>query len=108
MAFENLLTSVMQTDNNGDHFIGDSELNMLAYRLEQIEGVPFTSQELCVRFNRWGTKNLRALVDCVRTLYIEKRREQVLAQKQCESVRSPRNIGTHLLWNDKLALGVKV
>ncbi|KAL3784191.1 hypothetical protein HJC23_001390 [Cyclotella cryptica] len=108
LAFENLLRSVLRTDTDGDHFIGDSELNLLAYRLEQIEGVPFTAQELCTRFNRWTTKNLRTLVDCVRTLYIEKRREQVLAKATKQTERSPRNLGAHLLWNDKLGYGVKV
>ena len=108
LAFENLLRSVLQTDKDGDHFIGDAELNVLAYRLEQIEGVPFTAQELCTQFNRWTTKNLRTLVDCVRTLYIEKRREQVLAKATEQTERSPRNLGAHLLWNDKLGYGVKV
>ncbi|KAL7520501.1 hypothetical protein ACHAWX_005220 [Stephanocyclus meneghinianus] len=108
LAFENLLRSVLQTDKDGDHFIGDAELNVLSYRLEQIEGVPFTAQELCTQFNRWTTKNLRTLVDCVRTLYIEKRREQVLAKATHQTERSPRNLGAHLLWNDKLGYGVKV
>lgn len=108
LAFENLLRSVLQTDKDGDHFIGDAELNVLSYRLEQIEGVPFTAQELCTQFNRWTTKNLRTLVDCVRTLYIEKRREQVLAKATNQTERSPRNLGAHLLWNDKLGYGVKV
>lgn len=102
------MKSVLQTDKDGDHFIGDAELNMLAYRLEQIEGVPFTAQELCIRFNRWTTKNLRTLVDCVRQLYIEKRREQVLAKATKQTERSPRNLGAHLLWNDKMGYGVKV
>ena len=101
LAFETLLKSVLQTDKNGDHFIGDSELNMLAFRLQQIEGVPFTAEQLCTLFARWPTKNLRSLVDCVRTLYIEKRREQFAAKEANQSERSPRHLGAHLLWNDK-------
>lgn len=109
IALQDLLSSVIQTDMNGDHFIGDSELNMLAFRLQQIEGVPFSGEELCTRFARWpGTKNLRSLVDCVRTLYIEKRREQVAAKEAHQTERLPRQLGTHLLWNDKMSYGVKI
>jgi hypothetical protein len=108
IALQDLLSSVIQTDMNGDHFIGDSELNMLAFRLQQIEGVPFTGEELCTRFAKWPTRNLRSLVDCVRTLYIEKRREQVAAKEAQQSERLPRQLGAHLLWNDKMSYGVKI
>lgn len=107
-ALQDLLRSVIQTDMDGDHLIGDSELNMLAFRLQSIEGVPFTGEELCNRFARWPSKNLRSLVDCVRTLYIEKRREQVLLMETHQMERLPRQLGTHLLWNDKIAYGVKI
>ena len=108
MAFETLLKSVLQTDTNGDHFIGDSELNMLAFRLQQIEGVPFSAEQLCTRFASWPTKNLRSLVDCVRTLYIEKRREQNADKEKNQIERSPRHLGAHLLWKEKLSYGVTV
>lgn len=108
IALQDLLRSVIQTDMDGDHFIGDSELNMLAFRLQQIEGVPFTGEELCTRFARWPSKNLRNLVDCVRTLYIEKRSQQVVDKEIHQSERLPRQLGTHLLWVDKMAYGVKI
>jgi hypothetical protein len=108
VAFQDLLNSVIQTDKNGDHIIGDSELNMLAFRLQQIEGVPFTAQELCTRFAKWPGKSLLCLVDCVRSLYIEKRREQVVAKGTNQTERMPRQLGAHLLWNDKMSYGVSV
>jgi len=103
------LTSVIQTDQNGDHLIGDAELNMLAFRLQQIEGVPFTGEKLCNRFAKWpGKKDLRNLVDCIRTMYIEGRRKQVIAKETHQTERLPRQLGTHLLWNDKMSYGTKV
>ena len=104
-AFQTLITSVLKSDPNGDRFIGDAELNLLAKRLKCIEGVPFTAQELCDSFSRWSTRNMTTLVDVVRTLYVVKRREQVRAKARKEIDMSPRNLGGHLLWQRKLDYG---
>jgi len=104
-AFQTLITSVLKSDPNGDRFIGDAELNLLAKRLECIEGVPFTAKELCDSFSRWSTRNMTTLVDVVRTLYVVKRREQVRAKARKEIDMSPRNLGGHLLWQRKLDYG---
>ena len=105
IAFETLIKSVLDTDSNSDHFIGDAELNLLAYRLESIEGVPFTGQEMCDRFSRAKARSLSNLADVVRNLYIEKRREQVAARARKELKRSPKNLGAFLLWKRKLEYG---
>ena len=92
------MASILKTDIDGNHFIGEAELNLLAFRLESIDGVPFTGKEMIERFSYVETRSLVALVDVVRELYIEKRREQVSARERKELDRSPTKLGSHLLW----------
>mmetsp|Transcript_19665 Transcript_19665/g.42750 ORF Transcript_19665/g.42750 Transcript_19665/m.42750 type:complete len:113 (+) Transcript_19665:228-566(+) len=103
MGLEKLTKSILRTDVNSDHYVGDAELSLLSNRLELIEGVPFTSQEMIDRFRLEEEQNLRTLADLVRTLYIEKRRGQEVAAKAAEvSVKSPRHLGGELLWKKKI------
>lgn len=109
IGIEKLTKSILRTDVNKDHHVGDAELSLLAQRIESIEGVPFTSKEMCERFRQEETRSLRMLADVVRTLYIEKRREHVAAKAAEESAKSPRNIGNSLLWKRKIdGIGIAV
>ena len=55
------------------------------------------------RFKVEKERTLRRLADVVRTLYIEKRREQAAEKETLDSPRkSPRNLGTPVLWKRKL------
>ena len=75
----------MRCDGDSDHFVGNSELEILAHRLDLIEGVPFTSQELCHQFRLEGDQSLLKLADVFLTLYIKKRREQVATNAKEEA-----------------------
>jgi len=77
IGLQKMLTSIMRCDGDSDHFVGNSELEILAHRLDLIEGVPFTSQELCHQFGLEDDQSLLKLADVFLTLYIKKRREQV-------------------------------
>lgn len=109
MGIEKLSQSILRTDANRDHIVGDAELSLLAHRVESIEGVPFTCEELCDRYKLEEVRNLRTLTDVVRTLYVEKRREQVSKRAAEESEKSPKNLGTPFLWKRKIsAIGISV
>mmetsp|Transcript_41263 Transcript_41263/g.74375 ORF Transcript_41263/g.74375 Transcript_41263/m.74375 type:complete len:301 (+) Transcript_41263:101-1003(+) len=111
IGLENLTRNILRTDINKDHYIGDAELSILAQRIELIEGVPFTSEEMRERFRQEErqTRSLTKLCDVVRTLYIEKRRERVVTKAEEESERSPRNLGSSLLWKRKIdGIGITV
>ena len=99
-----LTQSILRTDDDRDHHVGDAELMLLSKRVESIEGIPFTKQELCNRFKLEETRTLRTLADVVRTLYIEKRRERVAAKASDELLgrKSPRTLGSSLLWKRKI------
>lgn len=99
-----LTQSILRTDADGDHHVGDAELMLLSKRVESIEGIPFTKQELCNRFKLEETRTLRTLADVVRTMYIEKRRERVAAKASDELLgrKSPRTLGSSLLWKRKI------
>ena len=78
-------------------------------RRSWIEGVRFTSEEMCERFRQEETRSLRQLADVVGILYIEKRREQVEAKAAKGSEKSPRNLGTPWMWKRKLdGIGITV
>ena len=104
-----LTKSILNTDINSDHHVGDAELSLLAHRVESIEGVPFSCEELCEQYKKEEVRNLRTLADVVRRLYIEKRREQVSLREAELLDKSPRNLGTQYLWKRKIsAVGVSV
>mmetsp|Transcript_35114 Transcript_35114/g.74902 ORF Transcript_35114/g.74902 Transcript_35114/m.74902 type:complete len:305 (+) Transcript_35114:166-1080(+) len=109
IGLEKLTKSILSTDPDRDHYIGDAELALLARRIESIEGVPFTSDEVCERFRRGEegeARSLRNLADAVRILYIEKRREYFASArakaKEGADRRSPRNLGHPMFWKRKL------
>jgi len=99
-----LTQSILRTDDDSDHHVGDAELMLLSKRVESIEGIPFTSQEMCNRFKLEEARTLRTLADVVRTLYIEKRRERVVAKAsdELQGRKSPRTLGSSLLWKGKI------
>ena len=100
---QQLINSILKTDSDRDHYVGDSELLLLSHRLESIEGVPFTSDEMCERFRRGEGRSLRDLADTARGLYVEKRREEATVWRELsgEYRKSPRNLGQPLLWKRK-------
>ena len=70
IGIEKLTKSILGTnDNNHNHYVGAAELNLLAQRMQSIEGAPFTSEELQYRFRQGKTQNLVHLADVVRRLY---------------------------------------
>eukprot|EP00585_Thalassiosira_rotula_P008583 CAMPEP_0196157888 /NCGR_PEP_ID=MMETSP0910-20130528/44855_1 /TAXON_ID=49265 /ORGANISM="Thalassiosira rotula, Strain GSO102" /LENGTH=135 /DNA_ID=CAMNT_0041422653 /DNA_START=390 /DNA_END=794 /DNA_ORIENTATION=+ len=99
IGIEKLTRSILQTDVDKDHFIGDAELSLLSHRIESVEGVPFTSADVCEQFRREEEKDrtLRRLAEVVQHLYIEKRRMVNVARANEEEMvmeRSPRNLGS--------------
>ena len=97
-----MLTSIMRCDGDSDHCVGNSELEILAHRLDLIEGVPFTSQELCHQFGLEDDQSLLKLADVFLTLYIKKRREQVATNAK----EGPR-LGRSFIWKCEIdGLGV--
>lgn len=89
--------------------MGDTELKILALRVESVEGIPFTSQELRERFRKEEDRSLRNLADTVRTLYIEKRRQQKHQRIADEFDKSPQNLGAPMLWKRKIdGIGIAV
>jgi len=92
----------MRCDGDSDHCVGNSELEILAHRLDLIEGVPFTSQELCHQFGLEDDQSLLKLADVFLTLYIKKRREQVATNAK----EGPR-LGRSFIWKCEIdGLGV--
>jgi hypothetical protein len=79
IGLQKIMTSYMRCsgDSDSEHCVGENELKLLAHRLFLIEGIPFTSQELCHRFRLEEDQTLPKLADVFLTLYINKRREQV-------------------------------
>ena len=85
--------------------MGEAELTLLSKRVELIDGIPFTKEELCHRF--WGggvvennqqQQTLCNFVNVVITLYIEKRREHAVMKRDDELIeKSSRNLGRSLL-----------
>ena len=109
MGIEKLTQCILRTDVNRNHFVGDAELTLLAHRVELIEGVPFTCEELCDRYKLEDVRTLRSLTDVVHSLYIEKRREQVAKEAAEGSEKGPKNLGTPFLWKRKIsAIGISV
>lgn len=107
MGIQKLTRSILETDADGDHYVGNAELCLLAQRIGSIEGVPFESDELRDRFKERskreeGARTLRNLADTVRILYFEKRREGKVAKASEGTDMSPMNICTPVLWNRKL------
>jgi hypothetical protein len=75
---EELIKSILKTDDDSHHIVGDTEFNILSKRIQSIDGVPFTLQELSCRFKRQSMeeRTLRSLADVLLLLYIENRRKQ--------------------------------
>lgn len=102
IGLQKMLTSIMRCDGDSDHCVGNSELEILAHRLDLIEGVPFTSQEMCHQFGLKDDQSLLKLADVFLTLYIKKRREQVAANAK----EGPR-LGHSFIWKCEIdRLGV--
>ena len=110
-----LSKSILKTDPNKHHHVGEAELTLLSKRVELIDGIPFTKEELCHRFwgggvveennknsssnnNQQQQQTLCNFVNVVITLYIEKRREHAVMKRDDELIeKSPRNLGRSLL-----------
>lgn len=106
IGIEKLTKSILRTDIDRDHYIGDAELALLAQRVESVEGIPFSREEVCERFRMEETRSLTNLANVVRSLYIEKRREQTALE---EFAKSPRNLGAPLLWKRKIdGIGIAI
>ena len=75
---EELIKSILETDDDSHHIVGDAEFNILSKRIQSVDGVPFTLQELTNRFKRQSMeeRTLRSLVDIVIMLFVENRRKQ--------------------------------
>ena len=109
IGIEKLRKNILSTDVNKDHYVGDAELSLLATRIEINDGIPFSSDELCNRFKLEETRNLRTLADAAQTLYIEKRREQAVKRASEEIEKTPRNLGTPMLWKRQIdGIGISV
>ncbi|KAL7528491.1 hypothetical protein ACHAWF_004061 [Thalassiosira exigua] len=104
IGLQKLIKSILITDANRDHRVGDAELSILTQRIQLIEGVPFTSEEVCERFGMLESKSLRNLAEVVQTLFIEMRREQIAVKMAEESEKSPKSLGAPFLWKEKLKL----
>ncbi len=102
------MAGILRTDTNKNHIVGDAELNLLAYRIQSIEGVPFTGREMIERFGNSRKRNLTSLVDVVQELYIEKRREQTSERAKFPMEGSPTKVGSHLLWKRRFDFNVGV
>lgn len=118
-----LSKSILKTDPNKNHHVGEAELTLLSKRVELIDGIPFTKEELCHRFFGGGVvvennknsnlnqqqqqQTLCNFVNVVITLYIEKRREQAVMKRDDELIeKSPRNLGRSLLSSRRKLNGV--
>ena len=117
-----LSKSILKTDPNKNHHVGEAELTLLSKRVELIDGIPFTKEELCHRFfgggvvennknsssnNQKQQQTLCNFVNVVITLYIEKRREQAVMKRDDELIeKSPRNLGRSLLSSRRKLNGV--
>lgn len=109
IGMQKLTKCILQTDANKDHHVGEAELSLLAHRIELVEGVPFTTDELFNRFRLEENQNLRNLADVVRRLYADKRREQARTKAMGETENSPRKLGAPLLWKRKIdGIGIAV
>ena len=75
---DELIQSILNTDDDAYHIVGDAEFNILSKRIQSIDNVPFTLQELTTRFKRQSMegRTLRFLSDIMLMLYVEKRRQQ--------------------------------
>ena len=73
----NINRIIIKSDRSRDHMIGDTELNLLAARIDA-EGLdtPFTAEELCKRFRLVKVRSINSLTVTAQMLYIEKRRQQ--------------------------------
>lgn len=73
----NINRIIIKSDRSRDHMIGDTELNLLAARIDA-EGLdtPFTAEELCKRFRLVTVRSINNLAVTAQILYIEKRRQQ--------------------------------
>ena len=73
----NINRIIIKSDRSRDHMIGDTELNLLAARIDA-EGLdtPFTAEELCKRFRHVKVRSINNLAVTAQMLYIEKRRQQ--------------------------------
>jgi len=79
IRLDELIKSILETDDDSQHVIGDAEFNILSKRIQSIDSVPFTLQELTTQFKRqpMEERTLGSLAfDIVLMLYVEKRRQQ--------------------------------
>lgn len=76
LTFQTLVQTATGKKMKGNHPVGDSELNVISFRLQNIDGVPFTGAQLCERFGRMPVRTISTLVDVVNNLYVEKKREE--------------------------------
>lgn len=73
------MTRIILAPNvNRDHIIGETELNLLALRVDAVVGseVPFAVEELCNRFRRVQLRSILNLAATAQMLFIEKKRQQ--------------------------------
>mmetsp|Transcript_4954 Transcript_4954/g.10842 ORF Transcript_4954/g.10842 Transcript_4954/m.10842 type:complete len:309 (-) Transcript_4954:2823-3749(-) len=112
IGLQKLTKLLLQTDIDRDHWVGDAELSILAQRIDGIEGIPFTKEEMCKKFQREKEdRSLQNLADVVRNLYITKRKEQfrLRAARGGSPGKSPRNLGNSLLWKRQIdGIGISV
>ena len=78
IRLDELIKSILDTDDDAHHIVGDAEFNILSKRIQSVDSIPFTLQELTTRFKRQSMeeRTLRSLADLVLMLTIENRRKQ--------------------------------
>ena len=104
IGLEKLTTSVLRSDLDRDHHVGENELVLLACRLESQDGVPFSGDDLIDAFAGRESRSLRDLAGVIQELYVEKRRHQARAREALHVDVSPRNLGTSILLGGKGAV----
>ena len=92
---QKLTATILRADLDNNHHVNDLELKLLTLRIELIDGLPFSSQDLRERFRKQKdecNKSLRHLADTIRTLYLEKREQQHHKQ-----LRGKLDINSHMM-----------
>jgi len=98
IGLQMLTTTVLRSDHDRDHHVGDNELELLACRLEARGGVPFSGDDLVEAFAGRESRSLGDLVGVVQELYVEKRRHRVRTREVLRlDGGSPRHLGTSVL-----------